>query len=454
MSTVDPFARAQLRKPYWHTTMPALPDRRGRPLPERADVVVVGGGYTGLSCARTLALAGASVTLLDAETIGWGASSRNGGIAHPGYKWGPTELRRRYGEEVGTELWTDTVDGWSWLKELVEREGLDAGLRDTGHVELAYAPAHVRGLEEEAASLDAMGTRTRLVPRERLHDEIGSDAYHGALVIEGSGSVHPGRMLAALAELAAGAGVDLHEGTRAWLTSPAPSGGLRVHTSRGTIGADQVVVATNGYTDGLVPALRRRIIPIGSYIVATEPLPDDLVSELSPNGRPFFDTKYFLYYWQVRDGRLMFGGRATFRPTRFERIVRMVHEGMKEVYPQLADRPIDYAWGGKVGFTWDRMPHVGRLGNGVSYAMGYCGTGVVAGPYLGHRLAEWLAGGPAPAVARLSFPLVPVPHEGRPWFLPIGGEWYKLKDRLAARSRRKAGAAIATSAGSEEPVSG
>jgi glycine/D-amino acid oxidase-like deaminating enzyme len=429
----DPFAETEIR-PYWHATMPALPDRRGRPLPERVDVVVVGGGYTGVSCARTLARNGVSVTLLEAETLGFGASTRNGGIVHPGYKWGPLALQRRYGEATGRDLWQETLDGWAFLRALIADEGIDAGLAETGHVELAATRSQVGHLDEARDSLVAMGTSAEVLPRERIREEIGSDLYLGALVIEGSGSVHPGRLFAGLAEAAERAGADLHEGVRAWLVSDGPAGERVVHTSRGPIRAAEVVIATNGYTDGVVPALRRRIIPIGSYIIATEPLPDALVRELAPHGRPFFDGWNFLHYWQLRDRRMIFGGRASFRPTSFARAARILHRGLLEVHPQLADRRIEYAWGGKVGFTWDRMPHVGRLPNGVAYAMGYSGTGVVMAPYLGHRLASWLGGGPAPALSRLSFPLVPVPYEGRPWFLPFGGEWYRLKDRLAARS--------------------
>ncbi len=335
-ATFDPFEQTELR-PYWHATMPTLPDRRDRPLPEKVDVVVIGGGYTGLSCARTLALAGARVTVLEAESLGWGASTRNGGIVHPGYKWGPSELQARHGEELGRLLWAETLDGWAFLCRLIEEERIDAGLAVTGHVELAVAPSHVRGLGEERESLAAMGTPAEVLPPQRIREELGSDAFGGALVIGGSGSVHPGRLFAGLVDAAERAGAELHEGVRAWLISAAPGGGHIVHTMRGPIVADQVVVATNGYTDGVVPALRRRIIPIGSYIIATEPLPAELVHELSPKGRPFFDTWNFLHYWQVRDGRMIFGGRASFRPTSFARAARILHRGLLEIHPQLAD---------------------------------------------------------------------------------------------------------------------
>ena len=209
-----------------------------------------------------------------------------------------------------------------------------------------------------------------------------------------------------------------------------------VETTRGAIRARDVFVATNGYTDGVVPSLRRRIIPIGSYIIASEPLPEDLAHELSPKGRAFFDTKNFLYYWHVSaDRRMVFGGRASFLPTSIDKTAAILWKGLLEVHPQLADYRIEYAWGGNVGFTFDRMPHVGRTKDGVTYAMGCCGTGVALMTHLGTKVGPWLAGGEAPALTRLRFPLVPAPYEGRPWFLPFAGEWFRLQDRLAARSR-------------------
>lgn len=434
MTPSDPLASFEGRS-FWQATMPALPDRRGRPLPDVADVVVIGGGLTGVTAARQLALQGAVVTLLEAETLGWGASTRNGGIVHPGYKWGPRTLIERHGEETGRALYAETLEAYETVKRLIAEEGIDCSFEERGHLELAYAPGHVRDLLEERESLALVGVEASVIGRGSIRAEIGTDAYHGALVFPGSGGLHPGRYFVGLAEAAARAGADLHEGVRVRTVRPQADGRAVVETERGAIIARDVVLATNGYTDGAVPALRRRLIPIGSYIIVSEVLPEDLAAELSPKGRMFFDTKNFLYYWRLTpDRRMLFGGRASFRPTSVERTAAILHRGLLEVHPQLRPFRIEYAWGGNVGFTVDRMPHVGRMA-GVTYAMGYCGTGVAMATYLGTRVGEWLGGGPAPALSRLPFPLVPAPYEGRPWFLPLVGEYFRFVDRRAARSR-------------------
>ncbi|MEX1170055.1 MAG: FAD-binding oxidoreductase [Chloroflexota bacterium] len=428
------------RRSFWQATMPDLPDRSARPLPDSTDVVVIGGGYAGINAARELARRGVAVSLVEAETLGFGASTRNGGIVHPGYKWGPRELVGRYGEATGHALYQETLDGYETVKRLIADESIDCDFREVGHLELAYAPSHVRDLEHARESLASMGVESAIVPRERIRDEIGSDAYFGALVVPGSGLLHPGRYFTGLVSAAERAGADLHEGARARVIRRQADGRFVVETERGAILARDVFVATNGYTDGVVPSLRRRIIPIGSYIIASEPLPEELAREMSPNGRSFFDTKNFLYYWHVSaDRRMVFGGRASFMPTSIERTAAILHRGLLEVHPQLAGYRIAYAWGGNVGFTLDRMPHVGRTAQGVAYAMGCCGTGVALMTHLGTKAGEWLAGGEAPVLARLKFPLVPAPYEGRPWFLPFAGEWFRLKDRMAARSRSSSG---------------
>ncbi len=426
------------RRPFWQATMPVLPDRSGRDLPDSTDVVVIGGGYAGITAARELARRGVAVSLLEAKTLGWGASTRNGGIVHAGYKWSPSQLIERYGEDTGQALYRDTLAGYETVKRLVAEESIDCDFREVGHLELAYAASHVAGLEHERAALATVGVEATVLPRERIREEIGTDTYHGALVVFGSALIHPGRYFAGLAAAADRAGADLHERVHARTIRRQADGRFVVETDRGAILARDVVVATNGYTDGVAPSLRRRIIPIGSYIIASEPLPEDLASAISPKGRAFFDTKNFLFYWHISaDRRMVFGGRASMLPTSIDHTADILYEGLLKVHPQMAGRRIDYAWGGNVGFTYDRMPHVGRTKDGVAYAVGCCGTGVALMTHLGTSVGAWLAGGEAPALTRLQFPLVPAPFEGRPWFLPVVGEWYRMKDRWAARSRAR-----------------
>jgi glycine/D-amino acid oxidase-like deaminating enzyme len=423
------------RRPYWHATMPSLPDRSGRQLPDVVDAVVVGGGYTGVAAARKLALQGARTVLLEAHELGWGASTRNGGIVHAGFKWGLPTLIRRYGRELGTALFRETSEGMEFLAGLIRENEIDAEFRRSGHLEVAWGASHAAGFEEETAALAEIGVAAHVVPRDQLGNELGTSLYHGGLAIDGGGVLHPGKWFAGLVRLAERAGAELHEGVRVRAIRRQQDGRFVVETERGALLAGDVLVATNGYTDGVAPAVRRRIVPIGSYIIATEPLSESLAASITPTGRAVFDTKNFLNYWHVSaDRRLIFGGRVSFFPTTVGRTAKLLHRRMLEIHPHVGDVRVEYAWGGKVALTFDRMPHVGRLG-GVAFAGAYCGSGVGLSSYLGTRAAEWMGGGEAPAIARLRFPLVPAPYEGRPWFLPVVGEWYRLRDRMAARTR-------------------
>ena len=422
------------RRPYWQATMPALPDRHGRKLPDTADVVIVGGGYTGIAAARRLARSGRKVVLLEANHLGWGASTRNGGIIHPGYKWGPGTLVKRWGEGLGRDLFRETVDAFAFLTGLIRDEGIDCELRTTGHLEVAWGQADADDFEAERDALAAVGVTSHVVPRERIRDEIGTDSYYGALAIDGSGVLHPGKWFAGLVGLADRAGADLHEGIRARALRPQADSRVVVETERGAIIADHVLVATNGYTDGVAPSVRRRLIPIGSYLIATEPLSEAQVRDVLPTGRAVFDTKNFLNYWHIAaDRRMIFGGRVSFMPTWTGRTAKILYRQLRAIHPQLEGIRVAHAWGGKVALTMDRMPHVGRAGS-VTWSVGYSGTGVVASTYLGTKAAEWIEGGEQPVIAKLRFPLVPAPFEGRPWFLPFAGEWFRIQDKRARGS--------------------
>jgi glycine/D-amino acid oxidase-like deaminating enzyme len=419
------------RRPYWHATMPVLPDRSGRTLPDSVDAVVIGGGYTGLAAARALAKAGSNVVVLESRTLGWGASTRNGGIAHPGYKWGPASMIKRYGHELAARLYEDSVEATTFLGRTIQENGIEAELRLNGYMELAWSRRDAEDFDGEVETRTGWGTPARAIPFERLSEEVGTRAYHAGLAIDTGGVLHPGKWFAGLVGLAEQAGADLHEGVRATSIRRQADGRFVVETSRGAIQARDVLVATNAYTDGAAPAMRRRIIPIGSYIIATEPLPEELARELSPTGRAYFDTRNFLSYWHVSaDRRLIFGGRVSFFPTTVDRTAKLLFRRMLEIHPQVAGYRVEYSWGGKIGMTFDRMPHIGRS-NGVTYAMGCCGSGVVLLHWLGTKAGEWIAGGAAPALAKLRFPIVPAPYEGRPWFLPVVGEYFRARDRMA-----------------------
>ena len=190
-----------------------------------------------------------------------------------------------------------------------------------------------------------------------------------------------------------------------------------------------MLVATNGYTDAAAPWARGRIIPIGSYIIATEPLGDARAADVSPQGRMMSDTRNFLHYWRLSpDGRLVFGGRASFVPMSVQTARDRLYAAMIDIYPQLAGVRVSHAWTGNVGFTFDQLPHLTRS-EGVTYAMGYCGSGVALGSWMGTLAAEWIARGARPAFSDLRFPRMPL-YRGHPWFLPLVGVYYSLLDRL------------------------
>ena len=190
-----------------------------------------------------------------------------------------------------------------------------------------------------------------------------------------------------------------------------------------------MLLATNGYSDGLVPSIRRRIIPIGSYIIATEPLSDDRARSAIPNRRMLFDSKNFLYYWRLSsDNRMLFGGRASFAPTTIAKARDWLYAALIRVHPQLAGIMVEHAWGGNVGFTFDRLPHIGCI-EGITYALGYCGTGVAMSTYFGQLAADWIAGGELPDCWQRAFPGLPLYRE-TPWFLPAVGWYYAALDRL------------------------
>jgi len=429
MAPVAPLTPGYRATPYWWDDVD-LPQPAPVPLPAEADVCVVGGGYTGLAAALELARAGRHAVVLERDDIAAGASSRNGGMAHPGGKLALPDILARPG---GRALWDETVAAFEGVETLCAELGVDCDWRRSGHLELAHHPRSAARLRVVADAYDAIGEEARFIGPEELAAEIGSRRFDGGLLVSRSGGLHPAKLAAGLARGAAAAGAGLHGATTV-LALRAQRPGFVVETSRGEVRCGEVVVATNGTTDRrLVPWLGRRVLGIGSFIIATEPLAPEVAASVSPRGRMFFDTRNLLHYWRPSpDGRrVLFGGRTSLSPTTVEQARDRLYAAMLAVHPQLAGVRIDRAWGGAVALTADRLPHVGRDPvTGVVYAMGYCGSGVALSTHLGRSVGRWLGGGGAPpAFTGGAWPRTPWPARV-PALLALGGWWYRARDGL------------------------
>jgi glycine/D-amino acid oxidase-like deaminating enzyme len=423
-------------EPYWWDA--AAPSDGSGEMPAPADVAIVGGGYAGLSAALTLRRLGRAVLVLDAERIGWGASSRNGGMVSGGLKLAGDALERRFGAVQGRVVADAAAASFPFIEQVIAGENIDCDYVRCGRFVPAWTPRHFAAQAAKAGYLaEITGLPTRMVPRSRQREELGSDHYAGGMVVEATGSLHPGKYARGLADAARRAGAVLRGGVRVASIVP-ERGGFRVQTSRGELRANQMLVATNGYSlhrDGTaLPWLARRIVPVASYIIATEPLGAERVKTLFPTLRMVADTKRVLNYFRPSpDGtRVLWGGRASFRSnaTAPERAAPVLWRMMTAVFPELRAVRITHAWTGNVAFTFDGLPHIG-VQEGVHYAAGCQGSGVAMATWLGHQAALSIAGAAnAPfALDRRNFPTV-LGYRGRPWFLPLVGEWMRLRDRI------------------------
>lgn len=417
---------------FWLDTAAPAGDFRRRELPANADVVVVGAGLTGLSTATHLARTGADVVLVDSRTVGWGASGRNGGMATTGMAISYPKAVERYGREDAGAMFRAYNDAIDTVEKLAAEEDIDCDFSRSGKLTLACKPSHYQAFETSARMLDDdLGYSVDLVPAADVRTEIGSDHYHGAMVDPLGAALHPGKFCAGLAAAAVSRGVSVHEDCEVAELRRIAGRRHDVHTSRGVVRAEQVVVATSGYTGSLTPWLRRRVVPIGSFIIVTEPLDQEVVDELLPHGRMASDSNNLLYYFRITpDNRMLFGGRARFAmssPDSDRKSGRILRKAMATVFPQLAQTRIDYCWGGLVDMSMDQMVHAGER-DGVLYSMGYSGHGVQMATHMGRVLAQMADGDTsANPWGRRPFHAVPG-HFGPPWFLPPVGAYYRFLD--------------------------
>lgn len=416
---------------FWTDEFPRPADLPvAKELPKEIDVAIVGSGYTGLNAARVLVKAGSSVAVFESKTIGWGASSRNGGMATPGLKQDISIIYKKYGPDYAKEFWKTSVDAIDLLERIVEEENIDCNWYRSGHVSLAYKQSHYDELEEYATWLGTeFGHKKTLVPKSDLQSEIGTDAYYGGLSDEMSGGIQPAKYVYGLAHAVANQGVLLYE--QASVSEIQKNrDGFDITTTKGGLRSKEVIIATNGYTDKLVPQLKPKIFPVGSYIIVTEPLSLELQNKLSPKRRMYYDSKNFLNYFRLTpDGRMLWGGRNNLSISLDLYVsARRLQKQLYRVFPELKNIPITHSWTGKLGVTFDLMPHIGRTNEGIHYALGYGGHGLSIATYLGTEMGLLLTG------QKDRSPFEEIPHKtmffyrDKPWFLPFASRYFRFLD--------------------------
>jgi len=426
------FAADYKSEPYWWAAAPR-PDFTPMALPDKCDVAIVGSGYTGLAAAIELARGGRHVLVLEAEDAGWGCSTRNGGQVSTSIKPSFSALKARHGETIAMGIRREGINALEWIGDFIKSERIDCDFSRVGRFHAAHSAAAYNHLAHDAAHQPkGLEVEVHIVSRSEQRREIGSDLYYGGLIYPAHAALHPGKFHRGLLERAQASGAGLI--SRCPVTAiEGRSGGFRLSTPRGVTHAREVLIATNGYTNKPTPWLRRRIIPIGSYIIATEPLEPGLAKRLIPNNRVVSDSRKVVFYYRLsEDGqRMLFGGRVAAKESDSTVCAVPLHRRMTQVFPELATTRISHSWGGFIAYTFDALPHLGRHADGIHYCMGYCGSGVSLAPYFGTRVAQQLLGKPEghTALDGLAFQTRPF-YTGNPWFLPAAITYYRLRDRL------------------------
>jgi len=419
--------------PYWWEAAP-LTDAEPTEIPARADVGIVGAGFAGLSAALTLVRAGRSVVVFDSQRAGEGASSRNGGICSGNIKMPFGQMIKTMGKSKAMAIYGEGVAARESLAQFVDEENIDCGFDYAGRFSGANSPGDYDRMGREADALNEyFDLGAEMVPRSEQHRELGTDFYHGGQVRPDTAGLHPGLFHKGLLERALAAGVQVIAETA--VTGIQRDGGeFQLTTARGTLTAGEVIVCTNGYTGPATPWLQRRVIPIPSQIIATEPLPKETLERLMPKRRMCNDTRnLYNYYRPSPDGTcIVFGGRRG-ADTDDPRI-KCTHllGNLIEIFPELADIKVTHSWWGYTGYSFDFLPHL-AIHDGIHYASAFCGSGVVWAPWVGRKAAQRILGDAESETVFDTFEFKGRPlYWGKPWFLPPIIAWYGIKDRFGA----------------------
>ncbi|MBB3996717.1 NAD(P)/FAD-dependent oxidoreductase [Aureimonas pseudogalii] len=419
---------------YWHETATPFAGAATGPAEGHYDVAVVGGGFTGLAAARRLAMEGSRVVVFEAKTIGAGASGRNGGQVNNGLAHSYLAAKVDLGPERAKMLYRAFDAAVDTVERITAEEGIDCAFRRSGKLKLASKPGHFEALARNFDALHAeVDPDTALLTAGELSGEIGSSDFHGAMLSRKSAMMHMGRFVAGLADAASRHGAAIFE--NAPVTARSRTNGRHdLATPKGRVTADAVLVATGAYTQGPFDHFRRRIVPVGSYILATRPLTKPEIAATVPGNRTYVTSLNLGNYFRLApDDRLIFGGRARFSarsdPKADETSGAILNSRLAEMFPHLAGAAIDYCWGGMVDMTKDRFPRAGEA-DGVFFAMGYSGHGTQMSVHMGEVMADVMLGrADRNPVSGLEWPAIPG-HGGKPWFLPMVGFYYKMLDRF------------------------
>lgn len=416
--------------PFWLEGLEA-PEGSPDSLPREVDVLVVGSGYTGLNAAIETARGGRATLVVDADAPGGGCSTRNGGQISTSIKPSLARLTTKHGEARARAIRGEGEAALNWIERRIADEGIDCAFERVGRFHAAHSPAAYEALARDADLLARQeGIEAYPVPRAEQAAELGTEAYHGGVVFPRHAALDPARYHRGLLAAARDAGARV-VGHCAATALRRQADGFHVTTEKGRVRARDVVIATNGYTGGLLPWFRRRVIPIGSYVIATEPLPEPLMQRLFPKNRIVSDTRKVVYYYRASPDRrrVLFGGRVSANETDPAVSGPRLYEDMCRLFPELRDHRVSHSWMGTVAYSFDELAHTG-VHEGVHYAMGYCGSGVSMASYLGMRVGQKVLGRKEGATAfdGLPFPTRPF-YSGKPWFLPPMVAWYRWRDR-------------------------
>ena len=415
---------------WWDETAPPVFDDAS--LPQQVDVLIIGSGYTGLNCALETSAGGMDTLVIDTESIGWGCSSRNGGQISGEIKPDYKELVRKHGDKLAFDLLKGARTALAWVSEFIGSQQIDCDLRQCGRFQAAHNPAQFSKLVHYANNQPkGLEQPVEVVERKDQATEIDSEFYHGGLVIPAHYSLDPAKYHQGLLRLAIDRGCRIVAKCEAQ-NIERDAGGFSVTTSKGVIRAKKVVVATSGYTGQVTAWQRRRIIPIGSYMLATEAMDVERLSKLIPKDRVFSDSrKLVVYFRRSPDARrLLFGGRVSVFESGPVKSAPALRQEMLRIFPQLEDLKLSHAWMGTVGFTFDYLPHLGEQ-DGLFYSMGYCGSGICLASYFGNRLGLQVLGKSEGKIVfnDIKFQTRPL-YSGTPWFLSSAVRYYQLRDRL------------------------